>query len=936
MINFQRFINENINEAKPAGLSKKETLKVAQKFAKALTKLDGMKYTVNSDYEEDSFDLDIEDQDDVDPRTTGEYAGGSYNINADGSVVNMAVWNKKNSSPVYGNMDDDINTIIKTIKNLKESVVTEAFSRMSNDAIGNELYAATQELTAYYDWLKAGNDSGKGKSIDHIISLLKKCKSSIKRFNDKEETIGTEYEAPAMESVVTEAKFVKDFNRDVLDAKTKEEVLELYPNAEFFIGKSDHFFGEFDENLFFKAYYTKGQKEFEIKSVYSEKGSNYVHLYNESVVNENYEVIFSDGMAQMKKFRNERQALDFMNNEIASNKRLRDIAVYKPGMHSTTQTELVVKFWGEGSYLDNVSKRDKDLAAKKLEESTVKESLNEAKKFYSTKEIAKISNAAGDIVVDAKYAIQDLGVAYGDKVPAKELDKVLTNYDLEIEDLTESIVTESKVTLKRRYTENHPAVTAGKFAKVRNKVLEAIADGTITQEEFDNILSELSNNAKRWSKNNSKYFTISEEGISLSKFGKRVLNSITVNEATTENPEIWVPSGFDKAITKLPNSQITRDVVLKVAKKHKVNPDDAIAYVEYGWMLDLNENTNKNMKTQFIYESFSEFANSLNESVDTELNEAFKSSKLRNLMNMDQASAYGKQKNLASAFYGMSKVKLDQVGDESLVDVDPKTAYKQYANNKDFVVFYIVDNEKENPYADREGKYSLKPGILALSRAKDFLSVSYDRRASRNSKNAKYTLDKDTGSAVGGNKNYKGYGATGISSIKRAAELADRAIVFNLVAGSPSSKEDISARIQAKEGAIAFKSAEDFKDANRKRYQEILAAKAAALPLDKMVEDAINQLTAQMQAGIKSGEKTQYGEIKVGQSSKGRDVKVTDVANHMNSILRDYERYVSYIAQAEKEKEEGYSSNYYERESKNYAKSVKDGVKKIKKFDYAW
>jgi len=85
---------------------------------------------------------------------------------------------------------------------------------------------------------------------------------------------------------VDEARFVKDFNKDVLDAKTKEEVLKLYPNAEFFIGKSDHFFGELDANLFFKAYYTKGQKEFKIKSVYSEKNKNYVHLFNESEVNE--------------------------------------------------------------------------------------------------------------------------------------------------------------------------------------------------------------------------------------------------------------------------------------------------------------------------------------------------------------------------------------------------------------------------------------------------------------------------------------------------------------------------------------------------------------------------------------------------------------------------------------------------------------------------
>ena len=95
-----------------------------------------------------------------------------------------------------------------------------------------------------------------------------------------------------------------------------------------------------------------------------------VRLYEEfnNSINENYEVIFSDGMSQMKKFRSEAQALDFMKKTIASNKKLREIAVYKPGMYSTTQTEYVVAFWGDRSYLDNVSKRDPELAAKKLEE----------------------------------------------------------------------------------------------------------------------------------------------------------------------------------------------------------------------------------------------------------------------------------------------------------------------------------------------------------------------------------------------------------------------------------------------------------------------------------------------------------------------------------------------------------------------------------------
>ena len=99
-----------VSEAKPAGLSKEETLEVAQKFADALTKLDGKKYTVSSDYEEDSFDLDVDGE---------EYEGGSYNINADGSVVNMATWDRKtNVSPTYGDKDDDVKTIMKKIKKL--------------------------------------------------------------------------------------------------------------------------------------------------------------------------------------------------------------------------------------------------------------------------------------------------------------------------------------------------------------------------------------------------------------------------------------------------------------------------------------------------------------------------------------------------------------------------------------------------------------------------------------------------------------------------------------------------------------------------------------------------------------------------------------------------------------------------------------------------
>jgi hypothetical protein len=94
-----------VDEAiKPAGLSKAETKKVAETYAKAISKHDGCKCTVNAkSLEEDSFDLDIDGE---------EYAGGSYMITLDGDVINAALPEK----PVYGQIDSTVDQIIKNLK----------------------------------------------------------------------------------------------------------------------------------------------------------------------------------------------------------------------------------------------------------------------------------------------------------------------------------------------------------------------------------------------------------------------------------------------------------------------------------------------------------------------------------------------------------------------------------------------------------------------------------------------------------------------------------------------------------------------------------------------------------------------------------------------------------------------------------------------------
>lgn len=824
--------------------------------------------------------------------------------------------------------------------------------------------------------------------------------------------------------------------------------------------------------------------------------------------------------------------------------------------------------------------------------------VTEAKKFYTTKEIVKLAQAAGDFVLDAKDAIQDLSVAYGDKVPAKELDKVLANYDLELEDLMEAYdgnasdfkyefplkfeeatgnstkaikkigkkgkgfevrtstymsepemkkvadamgmelksyekgmnvaisvfeavenitegrsinkiqkewakvtadmaalakeysaaegdakakilvtlkeltatkkslerelddavsgkdkdvqlaIKESKVILKRRYTENHPAITAGKHASIRNKMLEAIKDGQITQEEFNNILKELSSDSKRWMRTNSKYFNVSEEGISLSKFGRRALASITVNEAkftdydnnellayiknnpkdkeaakelhkrsqkikaltrtdeaTTKNPEVWVPGAFDKALSKMPNSKITYDVVKDLAKKHKVFLDDAIAYVEYGWDLDLQENKNNQMKSNFIYESFSAFVeNELNEAkfnkkslmkalkgddgiilvngqeyiiynpnnnnddnaamwgndtiialdqdgeehefkysdierfsesvvIETKLNEAFKSNKLASLFRNTRGQI---DKNLAQAFYRMSKIKMDQVEDHDIIEMDPKTAYKD--KRESAVYFYFTRNEKENPYATAEyaGDRRIPANtLLAITNGKnEFYGVNWKRYGEKG-----YVMNLGSvGDSAGIGKSHSKYGGTGLSNVKRISDVADVAYVIDL--NILRNRYDVSAlkdtRSAAKAGAIAFKTDKEFKQENLNRYNTIIANRAAAMPIDKMVADAIDTLSAQIKDALAKGEKTRYNEILLGRTPKGREAKISDAANHMQRILDDFQRYVSYTNQAEEEKKAGYGGDYYAREVKNYAKSITDRIKQIETFSYAW
>lgn len=716
--------------------------------------------------------------------------------------------------------------------------------------------------------------------------------------------------------------------------------------------------------------------------------------------------------------------------------------------------------------------------------------LNETMNMLNERSINKIQTEFTDVVNKMSAMAKEYAAAEGDEKTnilaelkgltakkndlIKELDAAVAGKDKDVElAIKESEVNENTLTVKRQYTENHPAITVGKAAKIRNKVLEAIKDGKISQEDFDNLLKEMTTDSKRWLRRNAQYFNVSEDGISLSKTGSRILKNVMVSEATneglnykklakqfvddewldvddniedldadeyfddklnafnreelgnskefdnnktnmsievkkllkgrlkqifeatTKNPGVWVPGGFDKEIAKYPNSKITRELVLKAAKKWDVDPSEAIPYVEFGWDLDLSENKNTNMKTKFIYESFSEFVNALNESKEAAeaeailndllderggdmeelygmsmedalmtvstyghsgskankiaqalvsmcnesiVNEAFASTKLASIL----TGANKMDKDLPTAFYNMSKIALDKVQDFDIIEMDPQTAKKEKRANA--VYLYFTTNEKPNPFAG-ESSWSgerIIPAntLLAITDgSNEWMATEWQRSYSRDRKPTKTlkTSKRNDSAGIAKSGASDRYGS-GISSMKQVAELADRAYCLDLdiLRARYSTNALRDKRVEAKKGAIAFKTDKDFRNENMNRYNSIIANRAATMPIDDMVMTAINTIADQIKNALANGEKNQYGEIIVGTSSKGRSAKLSDAARHMQSILDDFQRYVGYTNEAEKEKAAGYTGTFYANEVKAYAKRVTDKLKEIETFGYAW
>lgn len=315
------------------------------------------------------------------------------------------------------------------------------------------------------------------------------------------------------------------------------------------------------------------------------------------------------------------------------------------------------------------------------------------------------------------------------------------------------------------------------------------------------------------------------------------------------------------------------------------------------------------------------------------VNEAFKSSRLASLLDLRNVDS-----KVIKGLYNFTKVKLDQITDDQLVELTPHEAYKSKRPNALF--FYIVDNEKENPYAERDAWRETKtiPGntLLAIADGDNkFYGLDYGARWSSN--RTLKLAKKEGDDSVGINKRYRGWDASGLYNVKRIADVADRVLVFDWSA-MPTTNDERDARAAAKAGAVAFMSDKEFKAENKLRYTEILQKRAMNDNIDDMVEAAVNELADQIKNATKNMQLGKYGDLLIGTSPKGSEVKLRDASNHMSNILDSYSRYADYMNKAKKEEEDGESraAAYYTKEAAAYAKDIKDRASKIRKMEYAW
>jgi len=228
---------------------------------------------------------------------------------------------------------------------------------------------------------------------------------------------------------------------------------------------------------------------------------------------------------------------------------------------------------------------------------------------------------------------------------------------------------------------------------------------------------------------------------------------------------------------------------------------------------------------------------------------------------------------------------------------------------KNGLAFWVVENEKPNPYRnDRfwDSSYKLTPGVLA---------VTLNGKIQYMSGKGTYSGGSHAGDAIG-------TAGRGMLQVKKLKEMADSLLVMDFETFRGGTKALKAKRAELKLGKDTFTDHRAWKRANLDRYKDILNARVGSRDtVDRMVGEIVKIANEAVAEGMEIIKTNNYDEIMT--SVNGNEVSMNAVTSAMSRALRSYAEYIRYANAAEKDKKNDWGGSYNDKSAKETAGYIK-------------
>ena len=223
------------------------------------------------------------------------------------------------------------------------------------------------------------------------------------------------------------------------------------------------------------------------------------------------------------------------------------------------------------------------------------------------------------------------------------------------------------------------------------------------------------------------------------------------------------------------------------------------------------------------------------------------------------------------------------------------------------MTFWIVKTEKPNIFRTGYASYNVRPGVLAVTLSG---KIQYFNRGE--GIGAKGSRDQEP----------VGKAERGQLMVKKLKELADETYTFSLGDFRGGTTALKAKRAELKLGKDTFQNAKAWKQANLKRYKDILDARVGSRDqVDAMVAKIVKMANEAVKTGMEITKMGPYDRLMT--TVSGKEVPLQNVTDAMGRALGHYANYIRFANQAEKEKEQGFGSDYYSKQTKDVAGTIK-------------